>query len=104
MRRLWRWLKRFVLLALVVVLGLLSPVAYVEGMCRGAAAPGEAYRALIAPEHHRAETRTLMTYPEWDIVHAYEDYAEVIAAGDPHEFGFFSAIGGFWSSLCIGLC
>ncbi len=41
-----------------------------------------------------------MTYPEWHIVHAYEDYAEVIREGDPHEFGYLSSIRGFWSSLC----
>jgi len=41
-----------------------------------------------------------MTYPEWHIVHAYEDYAQVIAKGDPHEFGYVSSIKGFWSSLC----
>jgi hypothetical protein len=42
----------------------------------------------------------LLTYPEWHIVHAYADYAEVIRTGDPHEYGFLSAIGGFWSSTC----
>jgi hypothetical protein len=34
MKALVRWLKRLVLLVVVVVLGLLSPVAYVELMCR----------------------------------------------------------------------
>jgi hypothetical protein len=78
---------------------LLLPVAYVETMCVGDAEPS-AYAALIAPEHHRPETRTLMTYPEWHIVHAYEDYAKVIETGDPHDFGYLSSITGFWSSLC----
>ena len=34
------------------------------------------------------------------IVHAYEDYAQVINSGDPHDYGFLRGIGGFWSSLC----
>ena len=99
MKRLWRYTNRLLFLGLVYVLGLLSPVAYVEIMCQGSAAP-EAYEALLAPEFHRAETRTLMTYPEWDIVHAYEEYARVVAGGDPHEFRFFRAIVGYWTSLC----
>ena len=99
MKQLWRYTKRLSLLVLVIFLGLLSPVAYVETMCQGSTAP-EAYEALLAPEFHRAETRTLMTYPEWDIVHAYEDYAQVVAGGDPHEFRFVRAIGGYWTSLC----
>ena len=41
-----------------------------------------------------------MTYPEWHIVHAYDDYARTIAQGDPHDYSFFRAILQFWSSLC----
>lgn len=99
MTRIWRYTKRLLIVALVCVVGLLSPIAYVETMCRGTAV-AEPYEALLAPEHHRPESRTLMTYPEWHIVHAYEDYAHVIAEGDPHDFGYLRAIGGFWSSLC----
>ena len=101
LKRLWRYIWRFALVLALLGLGLASPVAYVETMCKGPQAiTNAAYVAIIDPAHHRPETRTLMTYPEWDIVHAYEDYAQVIAAGDPHEFGYFRAIGGFWSSLC----
>jgi hypothetical protein len=97
--RIWRVTKWLALLCLVLVVGLVSPVAYVELACRGDGAP-QPYSAVIDPAHHRAETRTLMTYPEWDIVHAYEDYAHVIATADPHDYGYLSAVGGFWSSLC----
>lgn len=99
MRVLFRLLKRLVLLLVVLVLGLLSPVAYIETMCRpeGAAI---AHEPLVGADWQRAEGRTLLTYPEWHIVHAYADYAEVIRTGDPQDFGFLSAIGGFWSSTC----
>lgn len=96
----WRWVKR---LALVVVLWLLASIAPIGGIelaCRGEPVAQEDRKVLLPPEHHRAETRTYLTYPEWHIVHAYEDYAEVIAQGDPHEFNFFSSIAGFWTSLC----
>ncbi|WP_422372326.1 hypothetical protein [Hoeflea sp.] len=99
MKRLLKWLAGGIAVLLVAVLALLAPVGYVETMCRGS---GEAtpYQAILPPEHHRPETRTLMTVPEWQIVHAYEDYAEVIRTGAPHDFGYLASIGGFWSSLC----
>ena len=99
MRALGRVLLRLSVLVLLLVFGLLSPVAYVELACRGepvAVASG----AILPPEHRRPGSNTLLTYPEWHIVHAYEDYAAVIRTGDPHDFRYLSAIGGFWSSLC----
>ena len=94
-----RWLGRLALLVLVLALLLLAPVGYVETMCRPEGAP-DTRTALLPPEHHRAEARTLLTYPEWHIVHAYDDYAKVIAKGDPHDYGFARAITQYWSSLC----
>ena len=99
MRLLFRWLFRLILLLALFVGGLLLPVGYVELACIREPAKAD-YTPLLAAEHHRAESRTLLTYPEWHIVHAYDDYAEVISDGDPHEYGFVSAIKGFWGSLC----
>jgi hypothetical protein len=99
MRWLFRWLGRLLLALTVVIAGLLSPLLYIETMCRPQGQPA-AYAPLLPPEWQRAEARTLLTYPEWHIVHAYDDYAEVIRTGAPHQFGFLSSIGGFWSSLC----
>jgi hypothetical protein len=94
-----RWLRRLLLLALVCVLALAAPVIWVETMCRPQIAASD-YEAILPEEAHRAESRTLLTYPEWHIVHAYDDYAEVIATGDPHEFGYLRAITQYWSTLC----
>lgn len=99
MRVLFRLIKRLVLLLVVLVLALLSPVAYIETMCRPEGAV-VAHEPLVGADWQRPEGRTLLTYPEWHIVHAYADYAEVIRTGDPHDYGFLSAIGGFWSSTC----
>ncbi|MBA3908547.1 MAG: hypothetical protein C0524_01405 [Rhodobacter sp.] len=96
---LFRLLKRFVLLVVVLILGLLSPVAYIETMCRPEGS-AEVRTPLVGSDWQRSEGRTLLTYPEWHIVHAYADYAEVIRAGDPHDYGFLPSIGGFWSSTC----
>jgi hypothetical protein len=100
MRWLGRWLRRAILLFLVVVLGLLSPIAYVETMCRPVAGDPDAYQPLVTAQWQRPESRTLLTYPEWHIVHAYDDYAEVIRTGDPHDFAFLPSISTFWGSLC----
>ncbi len=94
-----RWLKRGLLLAAVCVIGLISPIAYVETMCRGTAAP-DPYISIVAQADRRPESRTFLTYPEWHMVHAYADYAAVITTGDPHDFNFLGSIGGFWGSLC----
>ena len=100
MRFLRRWLKRglFAVLALAVVLA--APVLWIEAGCRGKVL-ADGYAPIITdPDWQRPEARTLLTYPEWHIVHAYEDYAAVIEKGDPHDFGFLASIAGFWSSLC----
>ena len=94
-----RFLKRFGIVLLLLVGGLLAPVGYVELACRPGAETSS-YAALLPSEHHRPEGRTLLTYPEWHIVHAYDDYAEVIRDGDPHDYQYLSSIAGFWTSLC----
>ncbi len=99
MKRLWRWVRRGLLVLLVAVLGLLSPVAWVELTCKGRLL-ASAHVPLVAPEWQRPASRSVMTYPEWHIVHAYEDYAAVIATGAPQDYAFLPAIGQFWGSLC----
>ncbi|MGC1497068.1 MAG: hypothetical protein WA790_14755 [Sulfitobacter sp.] len=99
MRRLGKWLLRIVIAVVMLGVALLLPVAWVEFACRGDAT-GDEYEAILPPEYHRAEARTLLTYPEWHIVHAYDDYAQVIDDNDPHDFGYLRAIRTYWSSLC----
>lgn len=99
MRWLWKWIKRALMAGVLLTLLLLAPVGYVEFVCRGDGTPAP-YEALLPPEDHRPEARTLLTYPEWHIVHTYDDYAEVIRTGDPHDFGYLRSIAGFWRSLC----
>lgn len=99
MRWLIKWVLRLVLIIGLTIVALLLPVAWVEVACRGDGVD-DTYASLLPPEHHRAEARTLLTYPEWHIVHAYDDYAKVISTGDPHDFGYFRAIRTYWSSLC----
>ena len=100
MRFLWRWLKRGVIAIVLLVLLLLFPVGYTEVACRGDATDAPYDPIITDPAWQRAESRTLMTYPEWHIVHAYDDYARVIATRDPHDFHYVKAVVGFWTALC----
>jgi len=97
---LWRWLKRLAVTLGVILVGLVTPPIFVELACQGEPTDG-AYQSLIVdPDWQREASRTLLTYPEWHIVHAYDDYAKVISTGDPQDFRYLSAIAGFWGTLC----
>jgi len=96
LKRLFKWLLGITLIGVVLLAG---PIVYVETMCRGEAGE-DAYQSILPQEHHRLEARTFMTYPEWHIVHAYDDYAQIISTGDPHDYRFLPSIAGYWSSLC----
>jgi hypothetical protein len=93
------WLRRLVLLVILFAIALALPVLWVEFTCKGTPLAND-YTSLLPPESRRDESRTYTTYPEWHIVHVYEDYARVIETGDPQDFDFFSAIKGYWTSLC----
>ena len=100
MRLLMKWLLRIAAALVILALGLLTPVAYTEVACNGDTSAAPYAPILTDPAWQREEARTLLTYPEWHIVHAYDDYARVIRSGDPHQFAYLSSIGGYWSSLC----
>ena len=88
LRWLTRWLLRFLLVLLLGLALLAAPIAYNEFACR-ADRVTDVYDPLITgAAYQRPEARTLLTYPEWHIVNAYDDYARVIRTGDPHDYGF----------------
>lgn len=95
-----RWLKVFLALMALLLVAAIAPVAWVELSCSATPLSQAPYQPILAPEHRRAEVRTYVTYPEWAIVHAYEDFAAVVRARSESQFGYFSSIRGFWSNLC----
>ena len=52
-------------------------------------------------DYPRAVGNSYLSYPEWNIVHAYEDLAGVMRLSSESGFEYTSAIGNFWSSLCV---
>jgi hypothetical protein len=86
----------------VFLLAALAPIAWIETRCMETPVRGEVgYSPLLAPEHRRPETNTYVTYPEWLIVHVYEDYAAVARAEGESAFPYLSSIGRYWSNLCV---
>ena len=100
MRFLLRWAARTVLALVLFLILLLLPVGYVELACQRPVADDDYQPVITETEWQRPESRTLMTYPEWHIVHAYDDFAQVISTGDPHAFGYIRSIVDFWTTLC----
>lgn len=99
-RLIWKILKWPLICLVTLSIILLAPVAYTEYGCRQDVG-NTAYTPIITnPEYQRNEAATFLTYPEWHIVHAYDDYAKVVSTGDPHDFQFLKSIAGFWSSAC----
>lgn len=87
-------------LALVALSAL--PILYVEFACQSERQPGAAAvpRLIAEAPWQRPEVNSFLSYPEWYIVHAYEDFAAVTKTADEQAFRFIPAITGYWSSLC----
>jgi hypothetical protein len=58
------------------------------------------YQPILPVKDRREEVNSYLTYPEWSIVHAYEDLAAVTRATSESDYDYFGAIGRYWSSLC----
>jgi hypothetical protein len=100
LRIIWKILKWPLISIVSLIIILLLPVAYTEFGCRQEST-NETYKPIITnSEFQRNEAATFLTYPEWHIVHAYDNYAKVISTKDPHDFQFLKSIAGFWSSAC----
>lgn len=93
------WLRRFVILAILFVLALGGPVAWVEFSCTGTPL-SEDHTPLLPEADQRNEALTYLSFPKEYLIDARQDYARVIQTEDPHNYGYFGAVTGYWSSLC----
>jgi hypothetical protein len=105
-RRSWpiRALRALAVLLLLAGLAIAATVSSIEFGCRASSAPRPVATAsvLAAPpaDYRRPEVDSFLSYPEWFIVHAYEDLAAVLATRDESDFGYASSVSGYWRSLC----
>src|SRR5215203_1890304 len=102
-----RWLRRILaVVAILIALSVLVPLAYIEGTCRpasGAAAAGAPAVTLPAIDeagYRRKEANTFFTFPEWYIVYSFEDFGRFLDSSGESQFGYIPHILGFWRSFC----
>ncbi len=91
---------------LLVAVGLLAisalPILYIETRCQSLpqSTADATPRVITELPWRRPEVNSYLSYPEWYIVHAYEDLAGVLKTSDEHAFSYSASILGFWTSLC----
>ena len=90
--------------ALVAIggVGIAATVVGVERSCvSDMAAPAISSDFAITDEGYaRSQGDSFLTFPEWYIVHAYNDLAGVTARSSESGFDYLASIRGFWTSLC----
>lgn len=97
----------------LIVLASLGPVIWAEASCGpeaggpspSAIAPGapegrQPRPVITEPPWQRKLVASYVSYPEWYIVHGYEDYAAVLGRADEHAFGYLASVTGYWTTLC----
>jgi hypothetical protein len=89
-------------LAAIVSLGIAVTVVGVEKYCvLQMPTPRVSSHFAIADEGYaRSQGDTFLTFPEWYIVHAYNDLAGVTAQSSESGFDYLASVRGFWTSLC----
>jgi hypothetical protein len=97
----WRAGRRILIGLAAIVLLIALPIVWTEAGCRNARlADPEPFQSVLDAAHRRDEVNTYLTYPEWSIVHAYEDLAGVTRKGSESDFAYMRSVANYWSSLC----
>jgi hypothetical protein len=108
LRRLLKWLAGIVIVLVVLCL---LPAVYIHGICQSGGIPVRSadQSQLPAPiaqalrdtkDWRRPEADSFLTYPEWYIVYASQDYARFLANNTASGFRYFASAFGFWTSYC----
>lgn len=101
LKRMRKALKLAVMVVAVLAVLALAPVLWVEASCYVEAEPDRApFQSSLDAGDRRDEVNTYLTYPEWSIVYAYEDFAGVTRMGSESDFAYFRSIRSYWTSLC----
>ena len=89
-------------LAVIGLVGIAATVAHVEKSCVShQPTPAVSSDFTITDAGYaRFQGDSFLTFPEWYIVHAYNDLAGVTARSSESAFDYLASIREFWSSLC----
>jgi hypothetical protein len=99
MRRWGKWLVGGLVLALVVAS---VPILWIEVACKTPRDPAAKKRAALVTDsgYARRESDSYLTFPEWHIVYAYDEFAAVLKAGDESDFSYGRQVTEFWDNFC----
>lgn len=103
LRRMLRLLR---LVAILIVLAVGLPLAYIEGTCgpiesaTSAAMPATTLPTIDDKGYRRKLDNTFFTFPEWYIVYSFEDFGRFLDRGSESGFNYLGHILGFWRSFC----
>jgi hypothetical protein len=100
-----RWRKTLYAAGALVALGIVGIAGTVFGVEKScvSAMPTPVVRsdfAITDDGYARPQGDSFLTFPEWYIVHAYNDLAGVTARASESDFNYLTSIRGFWTSLC----
>jgi hypothetical protein len=94
--------RRLILALLALVVVVAAPIVWIETICTAPQEPGGRAPAPLVRDvgYARRLADTYLSFPEWHIVYAYEDFGGVLAQADESAFAYGRQIVGFWTSLC----
>ena len=102
-----KWLRRILaVVAILIALSVLVPLAYIEGTCRpssgaaAASAPAVTLPAIGEAGYRRKLNNTFFTFPERYIVYSFEDFGRFLDRSSESHFNYLGHIFGFWQSFC----
>src|SRR5438445_253130 len=102
-----KWLRRILaVVAILIALSVLVPLAYIEGTCRpssgvsAASAPAVTLPAIDEPGYRRKLSHTFVTFPDWYIGYSFEDFGRFLDRASESHFNYLGHIFGFWQSFC----
>jgi hypothetical protein len=89
-------------LAALAAIGIAATVVGVEKYCvtSGPTPVITSDFGITDESYARQQGDSFLTFPEWYIVHAYNDLAGVTARASESDFDYLASVSGFWSSLC----
>jgi hypothetical protein len=102
-----RFIRRLLkAVAILIVLAVVLPLAYIEGTCRptetaaSTDAPATTLPAIDEKGYRRKLDNTFFTFPEWYIVYSFEDFGRFLDRASESHFNYLGHIFGFWRSFC----
>jgi hypothetical protein len=99
------WRKTLYAVGTLAALGVIGITATIVSVEKSCVADGPTPKitsdfGITDNGYARQQGDSFLTFPEWYIVHAYNDLVGVTANASESDFDYLASIRGFWSSLC----